>query len=448
MKQVYFSLFFLFCFTGFTQELVVQEEEEPLYREGWEFSGEVNVRGMLPSGDALPFWMYSNQRGRVYEDTNLAAWVTGRLRYNFDEDNYFEAAAGGLYRDGAPKELIDDEIYLHYENPWLRATIGRKHRPIVYNGLSASNENILWSLNARPLPGVQLGTNGIVYFEEDNLGFGAEASWEEYRLGEDRYMENARLHHKSLYLAYQSEGGFQVKAGAQHFAHYGGTDPQGREWQFTQNYWDAVTMEHPSQHHLSSYELYLGQDFNDFRLEFLYNHIAVDRSGRLLSNTPDGRYGIYYETHDRRKFINSMIYELYTTHNQSQTSTWGGDDYFNHFRYKSGWAYEGKILGAPLFTYDIDNQRVINNKFTAHHIGIGGQISDRFVSYPYKLLLTYASNEGAFYNRFPETQNVFYTYLEARVFQNFVDLNLILATEHNSSSSPKYGIGVQVGRQF
>src|SRR5690606_15452004 len=117
--------------------------------------------------------------------------------------------------------------------------------------------------------------------------------------------------------------GFQIKAGVQHFAHYGGSVTSGTLNPLTQNYWDAVTLKHPSQHHLSSYEVYLSQSFTDFRLEFLYNHIAADLSGRRLSNTPDGRYGIFYESHQKDRLVNSVIYEFYYTKDQSYKSTWG-----------------------------------------------------------------------------------------------------------------------------
>src|SRR5690606_15055937 len=259
MKYLYFCFFSFLVLQGYSQELVVEDEQErlPVFPEGWGFFGEANLNGMISTGDELPFWMYSNQRGRIYEETKFAARATVGARYFFDEETFFEFAAGGLFRDGADKEFVDEELYAHFQNAGLRATIGRKYRPVVYNGLSASNENILWSVNARPLPGLQLGTNGMLFLGEDNTGLGIEASWNEYLLGEDRYMQNARLHHKNLYLAHKSEGGFQIRAGVEHFAHWGGSTASGVEPELTRNYWDAVTFEHPSQFHLTSYELSL-----------------------------------------------------------------------------------------------------------------------------------------------------------------------------------------------
>src|SRR5690606_13835894 len=170
--------------------------------------------------------------------------------------------AGVGFRDDYHDEVYFDEWYGHYENSWIKATLGKKQRTLVYNGLSASNENNLWSINSQPLPGIQIGTSRPLFIP--NTGIGFEASWNEYLLGKDRRYEDAGLHHKSLHLLYRTLNGFQVKAGVQHFAHYGGSVTSGTLNPLTQDYWDAVTLKHPSQHHLSSYEVYLSQSFTDF----------------------------------------------------------------------------------------------------------------------------------------------------------------------------------------
>lgn len=416
------------------------------FADRFTYAGELNLRGVASSGNKLPFWMYSNHRGRVYENSNGAAWGTFKINYDINGRDFFEIGSGIGYRNDFRENIYFDEWYTHYENHWMFTTVGKKQKKLLYNGLSASNENILWSVNAQPIPGIQLGTSRPVFISKTGLGF--EASWNEYFLEEEGHYKNARLHHKSFHLLYRTQTGFQVKGGFQHFAHWGGHLEGGNYSPLTQNYRDAVTLKHPSQFHLSSFEIYLSKTFTNFRLELLYNHIATDRSGRRLSNTPDGRYGIFYESNEKNKLVNSIIYELYYTKHQSHTSFFGADDYFNHFVYKTGWAYEEKIIGAPFFTYDRDNKQVINNKFTTHHIGIGGQYSTVLNTYPYRLLLTYGRNDGVYERRYQPKQNVFYSMLEARVFQNFVDVNIQLATEFNTTASSIFGLGVHVSRKF
>lgn len=446
-------MIFLISAVSFSQEKeiinyqgAILDTTKTIFGDRLVYAGEINLRGMGAAGKRLPFWMFSNQRGRVYENSAVAAWATGKVNYNINGSSFLEAGAGIGFRDDFRDNVYFDEWYAHYENSWVKVTLGKKQRLLVYNGLSASNENILWSINSQPLPGIQVGTSRPLFIP--NTGIGFEASWNEYLLGKDRFYEDAGLHHKSFHLLYRNQEGFQVKTGFQHFAHYGGTPETGEINPLTQNYWDAVTLIHPSQHHLSSYEIYISQRFADFRLELLYNHIAADRSGRLLSNTPDGRYGIFYESHQKNRLVNSIIYELYYTQNQSYKSTWGADNYFNHFSYTTGWAYEEKIIGSPFFHYDRDTQRVVNNKFTAHHVGIGGQYTTPFTTYPYRVLLTYARNDGIYERRYRPKQNVFYTMFEAKVYQSFVDVNIQLATEFNSTASPIFGAGVNLRRKF
>ena len=54
-----------------------------------EFSGSMNLEGYYSSKEDLPFWFYSNQRGRVSEKTNFDGWMTGRLDYNLSEEVSF-----------------------------------------------------------------------------------------------------------------------------------------------------------------------------------------------------------------------------------------------------------------------------------------------------------------------------------------------------------------------
>ena len=64
-------------------------------------------------------------------------------------------------------EVFIDELYADLKYSWIQVIAGRKQEPELYNGLSASNENILWSINSRPLYGLQIQTNrpGLFLFQ-------------------------------------------------------------------------------------------------------------------------------------------------------------------------------------------------------------------------------------------------------------------------------------------
>ena len=449
-KITYFLIVFLFTSSVALSQVLEEEQQEPIeyggeildtlqsFDRSTDYSAEVNLRGMAGTGDQLPFWMWHNRRGRVSENSNFSGWITGKAITYLSLNSFIEVGAGLLYQDGTNEEVVPDELYAHFENNWLQVTVGRKQRQAKYYGISASNENILWSVNARPLPGIQLSTTKPVFLS-GSKGLGFEASWHEFLLGKDRHMEDARLHHKSFHLLYRTKNDFQVKVGFLHFAHWRGTNPEGEEPELTRNYLDAVLLKHPSQNHLSSYEINLSKKFNDFRIELLYNHIATDQSGRRFGNTPDGRYGIFYETLDEDRLINTFIYEFFYTQHQSYDRSGFVDNYFNHFVYKSGWAYKNHILGTPFFGYNTETQQVINNKFTAHHIGLCGQYSTFFRTFPYELMISYSRSDGTYDLRFRPEQNMLATFLDVKILESFIDLNVHFATEFNTYSSPIYG---------
>lgn len=426
--------------------------------------GEVTGQGQISTGERLPFWMYHNTRGRISANTNGVGWLTGRVGYQINEDSFFEVGAGGLVRDETADAIFFDELYLHLQNRNFYVTGGRKHQKDFYNGLSSTNRHIVWSLNPRPLPGVQVGTNGPIFFSrEEEHGFGFEGFWSEYFLEEERYVSEAKLHHKNLLLVYRTRNNFEVKAGLQHFVQWGGTSPRHGQLPGTVNDYLRLIIGMPGGENvrevdqlnalgnqLGGYELYVTKAYNDFKVQLLYNHIFEDGSGLRLGNTPDGRYGVFLEFTDKDKLLNSVMYEFYYTHHQSHTTSGihKYDRYLTHSTYRSDFTYFGRVMGSPFFTEDPDGQGIINNKFTAHHLGIGGQYSTFFNTYPYKILLSYAKNDGTYGEPYSQTQDVGYIHSELGLFRGILDLDVHLGVEYNTFSSPLYGIGLQVRRRF
>ena len=171
-----------------------------------EFSGSVNLDGHYSSKEELPFWFYSNQRGRVSEETNIDGWINGKLNYKISEETSLEIGGGLLYQDALKDEIFIDELYADFKYKWLQIIAGRKQEAELYNGLSASNENILWSINSRPIPGIQFKTRHPIFFSS-NGRFGFEALWEEYYLGNNPGAEMVILHHKNLSVLYHFNNG-------------------------------------------------------------------------------------------------------------------------------------------------------------------------------------------------------------------------------------------------
>ncbi|GGW83455.1 capsule assembly Wzi family protein [Salegentibacter mishustinae] len=432
----------------------------------WDFSGSVNLNGYIHDGELqrLPFWMYHNQRGRISEETNISGWISAKTIKEFRNGNSLEIGAGILYQDGISDEIFLDEIYAAYNNDWLEAVIGRKQEEELYKGLSATNESILWSLNARPMPGISLATNRTIFFSSQSA-FGFEAYWSDYLLGEDRFVSNARLHHKGFKLVYRPNPDFEVEAGIRHFAQWAGDSPEsGQQPDGLADYIKVITGREGGENavvgdqinvlgnHLGTYELEIRKRLSpEMQLNFIYNHMFEDGTGSRFANFPDGRYGVFLDFDDNRRLVNGILYEFYYTRNQSINSSapHKSDQYLNNYvTYHSGFTYERRILGLPFFTYDEELDQVVNNKFSAHHLGISGNISNYFVSYPWKLLMSFSHNEGRYGRFYAPNRDVFSGLFDINLLQSFVQLNVQLGLELSNVAEPLYGFGINLRKEF
>ena len=182
-------------------------------------------------------------------------------------------------------------------------------------------------------------------------------------------------------------------------------------------------------------------------LTHFIQHLMEDRSGAKLGNAPDGRYGIFVRSVDRNKFFNSIMYEFYTTHDQSLGVDGVADNYFNDGIYTSGWTYENRVLGAPFFTVDPEGEGIINNRFSVHHLGIGGQPHNYFNTYPVRFLFSYARNEGTYAKEFEEVQHVYSLFYEQRVYEGFLDVSFQAGAEFHPEEGI-FGLGVKVRREL
>ncbi len=424
------------------------------------------LRTQFSTQDELPFWMYNNQRGRVSNETNLLGLLSGKVIHSLDSQAVIEAGAGVVVRNGLEKELALDELYVQYRNRHFYATAGARQRKKLYRGLSATNENILWSLNARPLPGVEIGTTEPVFLFP---GIGFKARWGEYILEKDRHVPRARVHHKKFNLVLRPAKDWQITAGIQHFAQWGGISPdKGPQPNAFRDYIRIVSGRQGGENaikgeinnslgnHLGSYEVEVKRKLNSHNFSLIYNSIFEDGTGSRLANFPDGRYGLFWKKNSSAGLISGVLYEFYYTKNQSYgVNKFGADNYFNHLLvYNSGWTHFKQPIGAPFFLYDKQENRFISNKFLAHHIGAMGNLGSAYNPYPYRLMLSYSHHEGTYRDdvipadREPKTIS---TYFITRLYNensktslSRLTLDLFFAADYSNHWKPNFGTGLSL----
>lgn len=424
-----------------------------------ELSGGLETRVLGGSGGKLPFWLQHNQRGRIHSETNVMGLMGGKAIHRWGTSSVLEAGAGLLLANQDSQVQVD-ELYIGYRNSWLEVVAGRKQEEARFMGLSSGNENILRSLNARRMPGLQWRTARPLWVIP-SWGAGFEAGWADYFLEKDRFVRKARLHHKYFRLVFEPHPDFQLKAGIQHYVMWAGISQSLGHQPATLKDYIRVLVGHSGGegassgdkqnalgNNLGSYEVILNTRWSDYRITLLWNSIFEDGSGQRLGNTPDGRYGIFVSDTKGRFWVHGLMYEFYHTKHQSHTTTGPHkyDNYFNNGVYRSGWTYLGNTIGLPFFTPRENNLGVNNNVFLAHHLGIGGLA---FNQVPFKLLTTYRHNYGtsnvdfdAF--TFDPAQKIFSSMLEVQLPVSTFDFSLQLGSDFASDAKPVWGMGASL----
>ncbi len=198
---------FLFPLLMFSQEFVI--------------TGSVEAKAILSNDDVNPFWFHTNSNYAVGEFTNVS--TTGEITASLKYDSFKINGGATIFgRDGVEDAVQRRDLYIQFENSWLFATVGAKKQKEVLDGLSATNQNFLWSGNSRPLPGVLLEANNPIKISNT---FGIDWGIAHYQLNDNRFVKNTKVHYKRLGIITTFNENHKLTTKIQHFAQWGGTSP-------------------------------------------------------------------------------------------------------------------------------------------------------------------------------------------------------------------------------
>ena len=378
-----------------------------LYAQNSDYSAEISSTAILSSQDEIPFWLQANTGTEFSELTNFSGAINGFYSYNFSNFS-LEAGAYVFARDGVEDNIQRRDLYVQVKNNWVKVTLGSKQWDEAFFGLSTTNQNYLYSNNARPLPGLIIEAN-----EPLKLFKGLKLDWgiAHYQLNDDRFVEDTRLHYKRVNLIVQLTEKSKVTAGIQHFVQWAGTSPRFGELKSDLGaFWNVLIankttelgvegeIENAVGNHLGSFlfKYDLASTSGDF--SFYHEHPFEDGSGTRFQNFPDGVWGLTYKPNSN-KFIKAILYEYVDTRSQSGTSNNNRTDgYFGNLVYNSGWSYEQNIIGNPFFKRVRNTDGVLSTasfegtRFQVHHLGVTGEIK----SITWNLKASYSKNLGRF----------------------------------------------------
>ncbi len=185
---------------------------------------------LASSASSLPFWLHAGQNGKFAESSQflnlseLQFHTTG----NIGNSQWKYLAATNLIAGLADENYFRaNQLFagIQYNRFILKA--GWFSNEIHYNGLSSTNGDIHWSNNIRPLPRIRLQTDDFITFSFFPHWFSIKSLYEEGFLNDDnRYVQNAHLHHKNVYLGFQLNPSTFLALGLDHYAQWDGTHPE------------------------------------------------------------------------------------------------------------------------------------------------------------------------------------------------------------------------------
>ena len=155
--------------------------------QGWNVKWNADTYMLAGTGDYLPFWSRTGHDGILpYSSAGVVAGGAD-VSYNASNGIFFEAGANLVGSVAARNPWQKDQVNglvdrLYVSGGWkmLRLDVGMIPRIKSLGDLSISGGDIMWSGNARNIPGINASTDWI-YFEKGHW-FGFKGNLAHYQL--------------------------------------------------------------------------------------------------------------------------------------------------------------------------------------------------------------------------------------------------------------------------
>ncbi len=400
----------------------------------------------MSSSGNMPFWATANRFGVMPEWNGGLVWAGASTEYDGSKTVQWrwgasmaaalETPPADLQGSGVRSRLMVDELFGSLKWKVFSLDLGMKHNEQGFlscapslGSLSSTAGHLIWSGNSRSIPGYSLNLEPLkVPYTGGRLVL--RGSYGDYRTLDDRFVKGALVHHTKLGIDFRITERLFFYGSLDHYALWGGTHPvNGKRPSGLGNYIRVVTGSSGGSGSTASDQANVlgdqrGAEIFGLRwkgeglsLAFQHDIPYDDGSGMGFQNFPDGVNTLHLSFADKDAFISDVLFEYATTMWQSGTRhdrplpdggrkiVGGGDNYFNNSEYKSGWTYQGRTIGFPLFfpagtrlgAWDPRGTvlGVENNRLKAVHLGISGKL---FRKAPYKLMLTSSRNHGLYAN--------------------------------------------------
>jgi len=398
-----------------------------LFSQFHNFKLEADLQTYLSNDTVLPFWLVSNQYGKIPNHSSVQFLELGFSSSDNSllKELTLDYGLDLLYTYAGKSDLKLQEYFLRLKYKPFSLRIGAIEDSTWYNGLSSTNGNILYSTNFRPLPGIEFSSTDWIAIPYTREYVKIKMLYSESLTHDTRYVNGARINRKYAYGLFGGDLPVNFYLGLNHFVQWGGASRDtsvkdlnpGSVVDYLKTIFptSGVDSSNPNDllnargNHIGNYDFGFMINTHTLHITIYHQTIAEDNSGMQLENWRDGITGIYLERTDPGIF-NSFIYEFTYTMHQSGDKHGeidgvfyrGRDNYFNNTIYHSGWTNFGRMIGSPLFTVGPFSKEgyvtgINNNRFISHNLGLFGTIND---DTQYRVLLMQSKNHGTYSNPF------------------------------------------------
>ena len=356
---------------------------------------------------ATPFWQYANTYGRRESGSRFNSTTEIQVLMPYRAWGPVDVRAGAALTSrlsDTPNTAHFSELYGAVRYRGVRLRIGRFRHTIGGNGDALSLGSMVVSRNATPVPKIELSTPSFVAFPFSDGRLRIRAYWSEGQLGANRHIPQARLHQKSLHVRAVGNR-FHLTAGVtQNLQWGGGSRPAswGRYQDILFNLKGGT-----GENTTAAYDVGAAVDLDTWQVRAYRQFYMEDWVGLLFRSPWDGLWGIDIERSGRH-WVSDVVYEFMNTIQQDALPGYpeGRAGYYSHSTYRSGWTYQGNVLGNPLIRNPgfraVNNNLQIreeteaimpspNTMVIAHHLGLRGQPTPRT---EYEARFTYSRNYG------------------------------------------------------
>ena len=440
-----------------------------------EFSFE--TYGIVSSSGTTPFWLQSNRHGMFASNgsqflTRLQAHSTNNQLSN---KLIFSYGADFIARPGAQSTASFNQGYVRLDGWGVFLQAGRFHNTSPIHDEELGMGSLGVSGNAAPIPQIRAGLNDWTSLPFTREFIQIKGHLAHGWLGSRRFTDDVLYHEKVGHARFGGSFPLNLYGGLAHYAVWGGNNnPRfGNLPNSLSDYWKVFTVQGGDPEtapeidarymlgdHLGAWDFGFFLDLENTKIK-AYRQFPLETKDNLkLKSLQDALTGISFEFGDDFFLpVSGLVYEFMYTKWQDgprvenvvggvpcselppgfcRDPGQGNENYYNHSLYRTGWAYNRRTIGNPLFIPREDNLGFSNNRIVAHHIGV----QSIFGNMALHGKLTYSRNYGTRGRPFESPRNQYSALLGAERGFRFNGWPLSLSAEL------AYDRGTLVGNQF